>query len=118
MFPFNCSHNACSHVIGRSSWILFSLLLVGCSGSSSNTPASPSVVSTGTPGAEVAVGERLFLETRFAQAFKVFVDNGGNVNDPIAGDPVMDIVETTTPGAPIDPGPFKSQTINCRACHR
>lgn len=116
MFPFHCPHNAFTHVTGRSSWILFSLLLVGCSGGS-DTPPSPSVSATGTPGAEAAVGERLFLETRFAQAFKVFVDNGGNVNDPSVEDPVMDIVETTTPGAPIDPGPFKGQSMNCRACH-
>jgi hypothetical protein len=43
------------------------------------------------------VGERLFLETRFAQAFKVFVDNGGNLNHPNAGDPVAATAETTDP---------------------
>ncbi|MGZ8366487.1 MAG: hypothetical protein ACXW37_08965, partial [Nitrospira sp.] len=53
--------------------------LVACSGSES-TPQPPA--TTGTPGAEEAVGERLFLETRFAQAFKVSLDNGGDINDP------------------------------------
>jgi hypothetical protein len=61
------------------------------------------------------VGERLFLETRFAQAFKAFADNGGDVNDPNANDVIVETVETL--GAPIDPGPFKGLSINCRACH-
>ena len=34
------------------------------------------------------------METRFAQAFKAFLDAGGDVNDPNAGDPVVDSVET------------------------
>ncbi|HSB45403.1 MAG TPA: hypothetical protein VLD60_10345, partial [Nitrospira sp.] len=63
------------------------------------------------------MGERLFVETRFAQSFKAFLDSGGNVNDHNAGDAVMDTLETTTPGAPIDPGPFKGMSMNCRACH-
>jgi hypothetical protein len=69
----------------------------------------------GTPGAEEAVGERLFLETRFAQAFKTFLDRGGNVNDPLpAGDPVL--ADTQTAGRLL-PGPFAGLTMNCRACH-
>ncbi|MEJ2230558.1 MAG: hypothetical protein P8X46_05195, partial [Nitrospirales bacterium] len=41
--------------------------------------------------AEITNGERLFLETRFAQFFKVFLDDGGSVNDPLpAGDPALD----------------------------
>jgi cytochrome c peroxidase len=87
----------------------------GCSGGDNSSGGSPSPLATGTPGAEQAVGERLFLETRFAQAFKVFLDNGGKVNDPNAGDPVLGILETV--GAPIDPGPFKGLSMNCRACH-
>jgi hypothetical protein len=44
----------------------------------------------GTPDAAESVGERLFLETRFAQAFKAFLNSGGKVNEPIpAGDPVL-----------------------------
>src|SRR6266545_4166037 len=84
---------------------------------SAGTGGSSGAANAGTPGAEQAVGERLFLETRFAQAFKVFLDNGGNVNDPNAGDAVVDTVETITPGVPIDPSPFKGLSMNCRACH-
>ena len=86
--------------------------LVACSGSES-TPPPPT--ATGTPGAEEAVGERLFLETRFAQVFKLFVDTGGDVNDPKIDDNVVDTVETL--GTPINPGPFKGLSMNCRACH-
>jgi cytochrome c peroxidase len=61
------------------------------------------------------VGERLFLETRFAQAFKTFLDSGGKVNDPLpVGDPVLESTETTD--LPL-PGPFAGLTINCRTCH-
>jgi hypothetical protein len=86
--------------------------LVACSGSEST---SPPPAATGTPAAAEALGERLFLDTRFAQSFKVFVDNGGNVNNPRASDAVVDTVETL--GTPINPGPFKGFSINCRACH-
>lgn len=94
--------------------ILLFFWLVSCSGSGGeNTP--PPIADTGTPGAEEAVGERLFLETRFAQAFKSFLDNGGNINNPKVGDHVMESVETL--GAAITPGPFKGMSMNCRACH-
>src|SRR5215475_1929604 len=96
--------------------LVTSIAITGCSASNSSGPP-PTAQATGTPGAEQAVGERLFLETRFAQAFKAFLDAGGDVNDPNAGDPVVDTVETVTPGAPIDPGPFKGTAINCRCCH-
>lgn len=98
--------------------LLFAMIAIaGCSSGSNSSGGSSSPLATGTPGAEQAVGERLFLETRFAQAFKVFLDNGGDINNPNAGDAVVDTVETTTPGAPIDPGPFKGLSMNCRACH-
>jgi hypothetical protein len=91
------------------------LVATGCSGS--GTPsAPPTAAATGTPGAEQAVGERLFMETRFAQAFQAFVDAGGDINDPNAGDPVVDAVETL--GAPITAeAPFKGMSMNCRSCH-
>lgn len=104
-------------------WVCLSLGLavvgtgLGC-GAGDNTPVgAPSIRSAATLGAEEAVGERLFLETRFAQAFKSYLDSGGTLNDPAAGDPVVDSVETSTPGAPIDPGPFQGQSMNCRTCH-
>lgn len=94
--------------------LLLLIGLVSCSGSGSES-SPPPIADTGTPGAEEAVGERLFLETRFAQTFKVFLDNGGDINDPNAGDTVVKNVETV--GAPIDPGPFTGMSMNCRACH-
>ncbi|MBA5865326.1 MAG: hypothetical protein GDA67_01360 [Nitrospira sp. CR1.3] len=64
---------------------------------------------------EITVGERLFLETRFAQFFKQFLSSGGGVNDALpAGDPVMNT--TVTIEAPL-PGPFAGLSMNCRACH-
>jgi len=105
------------HPMGIRGLLLLCALFAGCSGEKTNGGGAPpaGTVNGGTPGAEQAVGERLFLETRFAQAFKVFVDNGGNINDPNAGDAVVDSVETT--GLPITPGPFAGASMNCRACH-
>lgn len=63
--------------------------------------------------ATVAIGERLFLETRFSQYF--FARSGGDANAVLsAGDSVMDTTVTTN--RPL-PGPFAGNGINCRACH-
>lgn len=63
--------------------------------------------------AKVAIGERLFLETRFSQFY--FKHAGTNANATLAaGDPVVN--ETMTLGRPL-PGPFAGFAINCRACH-
>ena len=63
--------------------------------------------------AEVVIGERLFLETRFAEYFATHAN--GDVNRPLAaGDPVVATVETPT--GPVA-GPFAGQAINCRSCH-
>lgn len=116
MFPFYRRHTVLAHVVGMSSWIFFSLLLVGCGSGTNSSSAPPSVAATGIPGAETAVGERLFLDTRFAQSFKVFLGNGGNINNPNSGDSVVDTVETV--GAPIvNEAPFKGMSMNCRSCH-
>jgi len=95
-------------------------------GSDSSTPP-PASTATPTPTAtatatqtatdedppEVQTGERLFLETRFAQFF--FAHSNGAVNQPLAqGDAVVDTSETT--GPPL-PGPFQGTSINCRSCH-
>jgi len=62
--------------------------------------------------AEVVVGERLFLETRFAQ---FFFAHATDVNVPLAaGDPTVAVTQTS--GNPL-PGPFAGQSMNCRACH-
>ncbi len=68
---------------------------------------------------EVANGERLFVETRFAQLFKVFLDNGGDVNDPLLlGDPALDkTVNWKLPSDQFAEGPFVGQSMNCRSCH-
>ena len=66
--------------------------------------------------AEITNGERLFLETRFAQFFKVFLDGGKTVNDPLTeGDPVLDTVVNWQ--APSAEHPFKGLSMNCRSCH-
>ncbi len=63
---------------------------------------------------EITIGERLFLETRFAEFFARSTGDG-DVNTPLAtGDPVMDLTITT--GDPL-PGPFAGESMNCRGCH-
>ncbi len=69
--------------------------------------------------AEISNGERLFLETRFAQFFKTFIDNGGDTNTPLSqGDPSLDkaVNWQVTPDQFAD-GPFAGQSMNCRSCH-
>lgn len=64
--------------------------------------------------AEVALGKRLFLETRFAQ---FFYSNGSNqLNAPLSngGDPALELTLTINGALP---GPFSGQSMNCRACH-
>jgi len=62
---------------------------------------------------KVAIGERLFLETRFSQFF--FANSHGDANVVLpAGDPV--VATTVTTNQPL-PGPFAGYAINCRACH-
>jgi cytochrome c peroxidase len=62
--------------------------------------------------AEDSIGERLFLDTRFAE---YFASHMTGVNQPLAvGDPAMDRVYTTNGTLP---GPFAGQSINCRSCH-
>jgi hypothetical protein len=59
------------------------------------------------------IGERLFLETRFAEFF--FTNSGGNANATLTnGDPVMNTSASIY--GPL-PGPFAGQSMNCRACH-
>ena len=55
--------------------------------------------------AEIAIGERLFLETRFAHAYYA---------NPNKADPVMDETMLTSKALR---GPFAGKTMNCRACH-
>jgi cytochrome c peroxidase len=63
---------------------------------------------------EVALGDRLFFETRFAQYF--FAHNHGDVNAPLEqGDSLVD--EVPAVDRPALPGPFRGQSISCRQCH-
>lgn len=76
---------------------------------SSHDPAP----AAGDP-AEVVAGERLFLETRFAQFFAV--NGAGDVNAPLgAGDPTLDLLQHAD-GSTFT-GPFEGQSMNCRNCH-
>jgi cytochrome c peroxidase len=62
---------------------------------------------------EQSIGERLFLETRFAEYFAA---NMTNINAPLAvGDSVVSQVQNIN-GGPM-PGPFAGQSMNCRTCH-
>lgn len=62
--------------------------------------------------AEDSIGERLFLDTRFAQYFAAHMTG---VNQPLAaGDPAMDLVYTENGSLP---GPFAGRSMNCRSCH-
>ena len=80
-------------------------LLAGCVA----TPSSD--LSFDPP--EQTIGERLFLETRFAEYFAAHMTS---VNAPLAsGDPVVAQVQNVY-SAPM-PGPFAGQSINCRTCH-
>lgn len=63
--------------------------------------------------AKVAIGERLFLETRFSQFF--FANSRGDANARLAnGDSV--VASSVTTGKTL-PGPFAGHAINCRSCH-
>ena len=74
------------------------------------------------PAAEVFHGERLFLETRFAQHFHEFVAGGGGINEPLGeGDPRLEktarFFGLPPYQIPFAEGPFKGASYNCRACH-
>lgn len=80
---------------------LVSLLLTGLA-------ALPLVVMAGeeeSDPAEIAIGERLFLETRFAQAYYANAQKA---------DPTLDTTRTTNGDLR---GPFAGKTMNCRSCH-
>jgi cytochrome c peroxidase len=63
---------------------------------------------------EVALGDRLFFETRFAQYF--FAHSNGDVNAPLdRGDRLVDQVPAVD--RPALPGPFRGKSISCRQCH-
>jgi hypothetical protein len=82
-------------------------------GSCSSGQAPPPVVEAEGAPANQNIGERLFVETRFAEYFAA---NMTGINDPLAvGDPVVSEVQNVYTG-PM-PGPFAGESINCRSCH-
>ncbi len=79
---------------------------------SGDAPPLPVEVDGGAP-AEQQIGERLFVDTRFAEYFAAHMTG---VNDPLTvGDPVVQTVQNVLTGP--QPGPFAGQSINCRSCH-
>jgi len=85
------------------------LFEAGCG--SGQAPVFPNEDEGGAP-AEQNIGERIFVDTRFAEYFAA---NMTDVNAPLAaGDPV--VAQTQTTNGPL-PGPFAGQSINCRSCH-
>ena len=92
---------------GRLSWPILLVISLLC-------PCIPRLCAADDAAPpQVQIGERLFLETRFAQFF--FTNSYGNVNATLlAGDPVMNVTVTTQGNLP---GPFVGLSMNCRACH-
>jgi cytochrome c peroxidase len=63
---------------------------------------------------EVALGERLFLETRFAQWF--YAGSKGDANATLTeGDPVL--ARSANVSDEALPGPYAGLSMSCRACH-
>lgn len=92
--------------------LLFSLLL---------SLSSTNIFAEELDAAEIMLGERLFIETRFAQFFSAHLEND-DVNAPLKkGDPSLDKTVRFTPlppnQAPSMDGPYAGQSINCRSCH-
>src|SRR5271170_6733043 len=84
------------------------LFFIGCG--AGKAPDFPTDVDV-TPALD-SIGERLFLDPRFAQYFATHMTG---VNQPLAvGDPVVQQVYTANG---VLPGPFAGQSINCRSCH-
>ncbi len=84
------------------------LATFGCS--SGQAPKFETDVDVTPP--EDSIGERLFLDSRFAE---YFASHMTAVNQPLAvGDPVVQQVDTSNGTLT---GPFAGQSINCRSCH-
>jgi len=99
----------CSTALPLALLLVLSLVPAGCG---SGAAPAPEVEKDATP-AEQNLGERIFIDTRFAEYF--FANNSG-INSPLAtGDPVVAQVQNVYSG-PM-PGPFAGQSINCRSCH-
>lgn len=101
----------------RAPLALFGSLLLAAGCSKSSDPAPPPVSPDPPPGdpvpPEVAVGERLFREPRFAQFFAV--NAGGDLNQALpTGDRA---VETIVVDGVEQVSPFADSTQSCASCH-
>ena len=95
------------------------LLALGVAQLQPPIPARPAVRKVDKKGSkdtpETLLGERLFLETRFAQYFAAH--SNGDMNRPLAqGDPLVAKVRNPSAGV-LYPSPFAGKSINCRSCH-
>lgn len=89
------------------------LFASGCGHSDLLPATTKPPASKASDPAEQVVGERLFLETRFAQFFATH--SSADVNAPLRqGDATMDSSVTTT--EPLA-GPYAGRSMNCAACH-
>ncbi len=72
-------------------------------------------ISSTIPTEVSNVGERLFLETRFAQYYFAHAQGKANAEPLLGGgDPIMATLQT--PNGDI-PSPFAGKSMNCRQCH-
>lgn len=88
------------------------LVLSAMAGCGSGVAPAISTENEGTTAAADPIGERIFLDTRFAKFF--FTHMTGYNTPLVAGDPAMATVENGAGGLP---GPFAGKSINCRSCH-
>jgi hypothetical protein len=87
-------------------------LATGCGSGQAPSFSTESEGGGGLSASAQNIGERIFVETRFAQYFAA---NMTDINTPLAvGDPVVAQVHV---GNTLMPGPFAGQSINCRSCH-
>jgi hypothetical protein len=85
--------------------------VLGVNGCGSGIAPAPEPEAEGAP-ADQNVGERTFIDLRFAE---YFAENMTGTNDPLAaGAPV--VAQVSTP-AGVLLGPFAGESINCRSCH-
>jgi cytochrome c peroxidase len=88
---------------------ILTAFVVGCT---SGTAPAISTENEGVTPAADPIGERLFLDTRFAKWFYLY---STAVNTPLMkGDPAVATVENVNGNLP---GPFAGQSMNCRSCH-